>query len=277
MAWPPGLLLIAVPMVLIGLTAAGLSWYFGARRRRLHIRLICEAATRMSAALDEPWAPTARQWRDAVLVIVDQQVLADRIDHDIRPHVPVQITAGGETPELVAVVEDLTAIAEGLSPEQGLIVDPDPDLEPETGPIGPVPMLDERADFAGLYVAMATTAHTRVRQARAVLSQAVQLEAVDSDIARRLVDAVAKVSEADVNSRLLAAAGHYVRAADALTGFELPVSEEGVPGGATQRDLARQIDRLHQVAAAHRIDLLSWCSDALHRCGQRERIGGARL
>lgn len=88
MDWPHGWGVIAATAMLAGLAGSAGSWRAALRRRRLHLALIQEAVTDMSARLDQAPPPTARLRRDLTETLVRQQDRAERIERELRPRVP---------------------------------------------------------------------------------------------------------------------------------------------------------------------------------------------
>jgi hypothetical protein len=263
MEWPPqGWAPIAASTVLVGLTVAGLSWHVTVRRRRLHTTLIREAVARMSACLREPPSRMACLHRDRVAAIVARQALAERIERDIRPRVPGPRQSPGSA--TAVVVAELDTIVHTLTNGQESLVS-----EEESG--GPVPILDSPTRLGDLHAAMAATVATRIRHLNVVLRHAMDLRVIDPPAGQRLAEAIAVVADAGRESDELAGEGRLMAALCALTRFDLPVPEDGVPGEATRRELARQADRLAEIADAHRVELLVWCTNALRHCGMPER------
>lgn len=253
--WSP---VIVALTVVVGLAIGGMSWRSGLRRRRAHISLIRESANRMESCLDQPPSPTACRHRELAGTIVEQQDIAQRLEREIRPRITVL-----DADDLVDTLHMIVLVLSGGDEQHAVEVAPD-------GSIGPVPTVDA-TELDDLYTVMADTVAARVRQANAVLSHARKLRIIDSDVDSRLTDLIAATARSEQDSRRLAGAGLPVAALHELTRFDLPMPDDGVPAEATRRDLERQAEWLDEIAAGHRVEILAWCGNALHRRAQVDR------
>lgn len=251
-------LLITGSAVVVGLAATGVSRLFAGRRGPLPKKLIEEAVALMTAPADGREPPITRIFRDLIAQATAQQNWAERIEREVRPRIP----AGDLADELNAMIRLLSADDE--TPPSIHVLRAQPPRP--AGRIGPVPMLDGSPDLADMYAALAGTVARRVRQANSVVRCAVQLKMIDHEVSTRLAEEISAVTEAIRDGRVLADAGRHGAALCALTRVDVPAPEEGLPGAATEYELARQARWLHEILTAHRAEFRTWCTDALARC-----------
>lgn len=297
MDWPHGWGVIAATAMLAGLAGSAGSWRAALRRRRLHLALIQEAVTDMSARLDQAPPPTARLRRDLAETLVRQQDRAERIERELRPRVPatpaaypavaaalkaVIDTLGGtvDRPSAGAGPRAAAGAADGArrpgAPSRPQITGRRPQLgarhRPALRPDASGTPLGHGAPPRG----PGALGPVPAPDGDPELAELYQAMAATAATRLRHTDTLIRLAlrqgllGAGTGERLTAATG---AAADALRESR-SLAREGRHAAALHA--LTQADLLRAAAADHRHALLAWCADALSRCGAPAAEGSGR-
>jgi hypothetical protein len=247
-------------------TAGGIALWVGFRRRRQHRQLMVEAAARMCVETEVP--PIRRLHRELVTILTLQDDAAADLEREPDGDAVARLRWLFARTDPVRLVEAVFGpmprhllTPTGKAPPEETADETPQGPEVVSPPAGrPVPRPADYDGLARLCIAMHDTMRAQARLARVILATVGPVDET-ADAARDALDEnLADVLRTARVGRELAQAAQPLAALDEITGAELTLPEDGVPGRGFRPHLREQAFELTRAILWHRAAVTDWCS-----------------